>query len=62
MSEVWNAVKSVTAFLDVALGVERSIDPDAICHGVAKSWEMAFCGKPGPHGRHRGDEPPTYDN
>lgn len=60
MSEVWNGVKSVTAFLDKCVGVERSITTDAICEGVDKPWKMAYCGAPGPHGQHRGDEAPPY--
>jgi hypothetical protein len=60
VSEVWNAVKSVDAFLSTCVGIERSIEPDAVCPGVDKAWKMAHCGKPGPHGRHRGDEDPPY--
>ncbi|MEU4558469.1 hypothetical protein AB0F72_08765 [Actinoplanes sp. NPDC023936] len=60
MGEVWDGVKCVTAFLDKMVGVERSIAADAICGGVDKPWAMAYCGKIGPHGQHRGDEDPPY--
>jgi hypothetical protein len=59
VSEAWNAIKSVDAFLGTCLGLERSIAPDAICPGVDAVWKMAHCGKSGPHGRHRGDEDPS---
>lgn len=62
MSTCWEAIKAVSTFVDATFGVERSIDPDAMCPGVDKPWKMAFCGKPGPHGRHRGDEPPPYSD
>lgn len=58
--QAWEICKATSTFIDVAMGVERSIDADAVCGGIDKPWKMAFCGKPGPHGSHRGDEAPPY--
>ncbi len=56
-----NALKGTLRYLDACLGIEYTVDPDAICPG-APPVVLGLCQKPGPHGRHRCGDPPVYED
>jgi hypothetical protein len=63
MGKLSDAFHGVDRFLVAVAGIEVSEDlPDGMCPGVDMPVVLGKCQKPGPHGPHRGDEPPVYDN
>lgn len=60
MSNLSDACNGTLRFLDALVGIEYTLDPDAMCPGVDMPVVLGKCQKPGPHGPHRGDEPPPY--